>query len=213
MRIHLVTPIVMSLIAVLSATLQHPLRAAEATSVNGEKAITLLLHAGKHDRGDVPVSVLVDAESADSLRPFLRHLTGLFEVEVLLSDDQDSYKRLADELGLKHSVCRRHINQNVAKLIADLGELALKTKDPPPPGVQRTVDEFLADLEYVQWVVALRPTDGAEQLGKLLQSYQAAPPPAKGEKATFWYRFCLALLRWYDNLVTHHLRPALETPA
>lgn len=67
MRIHLVTPIVMSLIAVPSAMLQHPLRAAEATPANGETTITLLLHAGKHDRGDVPVSVLVDADSAESV--------------------------------------------------------------------------------------------------------------------------------------------------
>ena len=150
-------------------------------------------------RGDVLEIELVDSESADNLRPFLRQMKTLFEVEVLLSDDQDSYKRVADDLGLEHGVCRRHINQNVAKTVAELGELALKTKDPPPPSVNRTVDEFLTDLEYVQLVVALRPRDGAKQLGDLLQQYQAAPPPAKGEKATFWYRFRMALLRWYDN--------------
>lgn len=146
--------------------------------------------------GEVLEVELVDSEATDTLRPFLRQMKALFEVEVLLSDDQDSYKRVADELGLDHGVCRRHINQNVAKTVAELGELALKTKGPPPPGVRRTVDEFLPDLEYVQLVVALRPADGAKQLGELLRQYQPAAPPAKGENASFWYRFRMALLRW-----------------
>ena len=149
--------------------------------------------------GDVLAIELVDAESADALRPFLSELQELFEVRVLLSDDQDSYKRLADEMGLEHGVCRRHVNQNVANLVAELGERALSSPDPPPPGVERSVDEFLADLEYVQLLIALRPADGATQLARLLGFYQAAPPPTKGERASLWYRFRLALLRWWDN--------------
>ncbi|RME58639.1 MAG: hypothetical protein D6790_11660 [Caldilineae bacterium] len=149
--------------------------------------------------GDVLEIELVDSESAANLRPFLEEMKELFQVEVLLSDDHDSYKRVADDLGLKHAVCRRHINQNVAKLVAELGEAALKWKGPPPPGVGRSIEEFLTDLEYVQLVVALRPPDGAQQLWDLLRCYQAAPPPAEGEKATLWYRFRLALLRWCNN--------------
>lgn len=149
--------------------------------------------------GEVLEIELVDSEAVDNLRPFLEEMKRSFEVEVLLSDDHDSYKRVADDLGLEHAVCRRHINQNVAKLVAELGEAALKTKDPPPPGVRRSVDEFLMDLEYVQQMIALRPPDGAQQLADLLRGYQTAPPPAKGEKATFWYRFRLALLRWCEK--------------
>ncbi len=91
---------------------------------------------------------LVDSEATDNPRPFLEEMIRCFEVEVL-SDDQDSHKRVADDLGWQHVVCRHHINQNMAKLVAELGEAALKTKDPPPPGVRRSVNEFLIDLEYV----------------------------------------------------------------
>jgi len=33
--------------------------------------------------------------------------------EVLVSDDLDSYKKVADELGLEHQICRHHVKENV----------------------------------------------------------------------------------------------------
>ncbi len=157
-------------------------------------------------RGEVLDIELVDSESASAMRHWLEALARHFDVEVLISDDQDSYKALADELGLAHSICRRHVNQNVAKLVADLGAQAMASIPDPPPGVQRTRDELLADLEYVQLLLALRPPDGAAQLARLLRCYQAATPPAKGTKASLWYRFRLALLRWS----THWARYTLD---
>jgi hypothetical protein len=69
----------------------------------------------------------------------------------------------------------------------------------PPPGVQSDRTQVLADLEYLQLLIALRPADGAAQLGDFLRRYQAAPPPAKGEKASLWYRLRLAILRWSNQ--------------
>ena len=151
--------------------------------------------------GDVLDVELVDSESAESLRPFLQQLKEQYDVEVLVSDDQDSYKTLADELGLQHSICRAHVNRNVAKLVGELATeaLALPSTSPVPQNVQSTLDHLLADLDYVQLLIALRPPDGGRQLGDMHRRYQAAPPPAKGEKASIWYRFRMALLRWWNN--------------
>lgn len=142
---------------------------------------------------------LVDAESIEALKPFVENLVDTFEIEVLLSDDQDSYKRLADDLAIQHGICRAHVNRNVAKLVADLAERALRRPDPLPPGMAVTIDDFLADLEYAQLIVAFRPLTGNEQLRQLHQRYQAAPAPAPGEHASMWYRFRLALLRWWNR--------------
>lgn len=146
--------------------------------------------------GDVLDVELVDSESAESLRAFLTQLQAEYGMEVLVSDDHDGYKVLSDDLGLAHSICRAHVNRNVARLVAELAEEALQTTDPPPPGVQSDPATVLDDLEHLQLLIALRPHDGATQLQRYLQRYQAAPPPAKGQKATFWYRLRLALLRW-----------------
>ena len=142
---------------------------------------------------------LVESESVDALRPFLQELVRMFEIEVLLSDDQDTYKQLADELDIKHGLCRAHVNRNVAKLVGTLGEQALHHPDPVPDGVHVSIDEFLEDLQYAQLIMAFRPLNGAEQLRELHHRYRAAPAPAPGERATIWYRFRLALLRWWNR--------------
>ena len=127
--------------------------------------------------GDVLDIELVDSESADALRAFLTQLQEEYGMEVLLSDDQDSYKTLADELGVEHSICRAHVNRNVARIVAELAEEALRGRTAPPPGVQSDLEQVLADLEYLQQLIALRPPDGAAQLSGFLRRYQAAPPP------------------------------------
>lgn len=149
--------------------------------------------------GEVLEVDLVDGESAEALRPFLQRLQSEYGFEVLVSDDQDSYKVLADELAVGHSICRAHVNRNVARITGQLAQQALRTPSSPPRGVTRTQDELLADLEYCQMLIALRPPDGAAQLAQLYRHYQAAPSPPKGEKASLWYRFRLALLRWSNN--------------
>ena len=142
---------------------------------------------------------IVDSESAETLLPFLEELQELFEVEVLVSDDQDSYKNAAADLGLPHGICRAHVNRNVAKLVGEVGQQALRRPDPPPEHLQVTVDDFLDDLQLFQLIVALRPADGQGQLWQLFERYRYAPAPAPGERATMWYRFRLALQRWWSN--------------
>jgi hypothetical protein len=137
--------------------------------------------------GEVIEVEIVDGESADALRPFLQRLQQEYGMEVLVSDDQDSYKVLADELGLEHSICRAHVNRNVARLVAELAQQATATATSPPAGVTRTPEELLADLEYCQLLIALRPADGERQLLHLYRYYQAAPAPPKGQKASIWY--------------------------
>lgn len=149
--------------------------------------------------GEVLEVELVEGESTDALRAFLQRLQSEYGMEVLVSDDQDSYKVLADELGIEHSICRAHVNRNVARITAELAQQALHNDTSPPTGVRRSRDELLADLEYCQWLIALHPPDGAAQLSHLFRHYQAAPAPSKGEKASVWYRFRLALLRWSNN--------------
>lgn len=151
--------------------------------------------------GDVLDVELVDGESVEALRPWLEQLAEALGIEVLLTDDLDSYKSIADGLGVEHAICRHHVNQNVAKLVADLGEQALhmSANVTAPPGVESTPQQLLDDLESVQLLMALRPSDGAAQLGHLLKRYQAAPYPDKAQKATVWYRMRLALTRYHNN--------------
>jgi len=149
--------------------------------------------------GDVLEVDLVDGESVEGLRSFLAQLQAEFGIEALVSDDHESYKVLSDELGIEQGVCRAHVNRNVADLVAHLGESLLSLSEETLPEVGRQVVDVLADLEYAQLLIALRPIDGLQQLNRLLKSYQPASPPRPGEKASIAYRIRLALLRWSNN--------------
>lgn len=149
--------------------------------------------------GDVLDVELVDSESAQEMGEFLGRLQQEFGFEALISDDQGSYKTVTDELGMDHGICRAHVNRNVAKLVAELAAEMLQRPALPPPGVISDPDRFLMDLESAQELIALRPFNGAEQFAQLHKRYQAARPPNKGEKASIWYRFRMALLRWWNN--------------
>ncbi|MFO7663807.1 MAG: hypothetical protein R6X18_14610 [Chloroflexota bacterium] len=83
--------------------------------------------------------------------------------------------------------------------MAELGEQALQRPDPVPEGMNVTVDDFLADLEYAQMLIAFRPLTGRDQLRQLHRQYKAAPSPADGQRATMWYRLRLASLRWWNH--------------
>lgn len=67
---------------------------------------------------------IVNGESADVLRPFLQRPQQEYGFEILVSDDQDSYKVLGDEMGVEHSICCAHVNRNVACLVAELAQQA-----------------------------------------------------------------------------------------
>lgn len=128
----------------------------------------------------------------------------LVGAEILVTDDADGLKSVADELGLQHQICRAHVNRNVHDLITALGTQALEHPDPVPWELRSSdvsLDQFLEDLQTAEWVLTALPADGQQQLEELLARYQGAPPPSQGHRATMWYRFRRLVLDWHENWV------------
>jgi len=142
---------------------------------------------------------LLEDETAESQLAWLQEIAQLVGAEVLVSDDADAFKTVAEELGLSHQVCRAHVTQNVLCLVGELGTQALEAPDPVPWGVTRSLEQFVDDLETVQWLVETHPHDGKEQLEALHQLYCQAPAPREGEEATMWYRMRLLTLDLWDD--------------
>jgi len=145
---------------------------------------------------------LLDSETAFHAKKWIRDLAHTIGAQVMVTDDADGLKTVADGLGLQHQICRAHVNRNVHDLIAALGEKALAHPDPVPwelKPAQVSGDQFLEDLQTAEFVIAALPSDGQRQLEQLLERYQSAPPPAQGHKATMWYRFRRLVLDWSEN--------------
>jgi transposase-like protein len=145
---------------------------------------------------------LLQAESALHAKRWIQDLARAVGAEILVTDDADGLKTVADDLDLQHQICRAHVNRNVHDLIAALGEKALEHPDPVPwelDPAQVSVDQFLEDLQTAEFVIAALPSNGQAQLEQLLERYQFAPPPSQGHRATMWYRFRRFVLDSSEN--------------
>jgi len=143
---------------------------------------------------------LMEAEASVRVEEWIRELAHTLGAEILVTDDADGLKTVADHLGLKHQVCRAHINRNVHELIAALGTKALEHPDAVPWELgDLTLDQFREDLARVEWIIQSIPSNGQQQLLELAARYPLAPPPPQGKKATMWYRMRLLTLDWSEN--------------
>ena len=145
---------------------------------------------------------ILQSESALHAEHWIRDIARLVGAEILVTDDADGLKTVADDLGLQHQICRAHVNRNVHDLLGALGEKALEHPDSVPLGLQGTaitVDQFLEDIQTVEWILTSLPADGQTQLEQLAARYQYARPPTQGHRATIWYRMRLLTLDWSEN--------------
>lgn len=126
-----------------------------------------------------PLTVdFLPAETALQLEDWIRELAKQLGVEILVTDDVDSMKNVADGLGLQHEICRAHVNRNLHDLVAALATKALEHPDRVPwklPGL--TVEQFLEDVEPIEDLIKGLSANGQAEMLKLVERYQGAPPP------------------------------------
>lgn len=143
---------------------------------------------------------LIEAEASVRILRWIREIAEEIGAEVVVTDDADALKTVADELGCQHQICRAHVNRNVHDLVGQLGAKGWEHPDRVPwelPGL--TVDHFLDDLEDLEWMIQSLPHDGQQQLEALAARYQLAPPPPQDHRASMWYRMRLLTLKWSEN--------------
>jgi hypothetical protein len=146
---------------------------------------------------DVVVGVVVDDERGIALDIVL--LLELVGAEVLTTDDADGFKEVADEAGVRHQICRRHVTINVLTFIAETAERVWENPPPVPEGLAVSPDQLLADLELLEWIMLGHPGHGARLLEEMYLRYAHAPAPKKGKRATIWYRVRNRILHLWNN--------------
>jgi transposase-like protein len=177
-------------IQVLGIDCTHVKRLGQATII----AVASAILTGE----TLSIEVLAD-ESAETLTHWAQTLSASLQAEVLVTDDADAMKTVADALGLEHQLCRAHVNRNIHDLIASLGTKALEHPDRVPDKSELSLPQLLADLQQVEELIKGLPHDGQSQMELLATRYQTAPPPKPGQRASMWYRMRLLTLDWSEN--------------
>ncbi|MGC8946766.1 MAG: hypothetical protein ACP5N6_11515, partial [Anaerolineae bacterium] len=134
----------------------------------------------------------LEGEDAETLKEWLRPVAEAVGAEILVTDDADAFKEVADELGLAHQVCKSPGRRNTERLVEELKALAKADADGSLKAIGVSPEQAVADLDRLK----RRPEDGVE-LKQMLEKYLGAKPPGEGEKASVAYRIRLLLLdRW-----------------
>jgi transposase-like protein len=141
---------------------------------------------------------IVVSENMDEVREVVEQVAEQVDAEVLVSDDLDVYKGVADEAGLEHQVCRGHVKRNVDHWAQSVVE-QLKKNEPRPKGVDSSTERLQEDVQILQQMVRERPPDAADSLEEMYYRYLAAPVPKKGERHSVWYRMRMRVTRLWEN--------------
>lgn len=179
------------------AGLRTPVLGGDLTSVkcNGE-----WLHLGlavDDTTGLVLVVEELPAEDAESLKEWLEPVAEQVGARLLVSDDADAFKSVAEDLGLDHQVCKGHVKRNTEAFIESMKPKVETDEDGSLAAIGVTPEQALKDLHRLGELILSRQPEQESELEEMHHRYIGASPPAGGEKATNAYRLRLMYLdRW-----------------
>jgi transposase-like protein len=137
------------------------------------------------------------AEDAATIKEWLQPVAAAVGAKLLVTDDADALKAVADELGLEHQVCKSHVKRNTEVLVDTLASLAKGDRNGSLADIGVSPEQALADLKRSEALVTSREPQNEDELGEIHRRYIEAAPPSDGEKASVAYRLRLLFLdRW-----------------
>ena len=137
---------------------------------------------------------LLTAEDAATLKGWLEPIAAAVEAVLLVTDDADSFKSAADELGLEHQVCKSHVKRNTETLIENLEPMVEADQDGSLAALGLTPEQARHDLQRLAELILSRQPGQEEELAEIYQRYTHAASPAPGERASLAYRLRLLFL-------------------
>ena len=136
-------------------------------------------------------------EDAATLVEWITPIATQVGARLLVTDDADSLKQVADSLGLPHQVCTAHVQRNTDALLTALRPLAEQDADRSLCGLGVAVAQALADLDHLADLIHTRQPAHGDDLRDAYLRYAPAHSPQKGETASLAYRLrALFLDRW-----------------
>lgn len=148
----------------------------------------------------------LSGEDAQTLTEWIAPIAEQVGAQLLVTDDADSLKTVAEETGLDQQICKGHVKRNTDALIADLRTLLARGTDTSLSTVGITPDQARADLERLEQLIQTRQSEDQTELERLQAHYQGATPPKKGQSASLAYRLHLLFVdRWnlWPNLTRY----------
>ena len=128
------------------------------------------------------------AEDAKTLKEWMEPIATSVGAQVLVTDDADALKTVADELELEHQVCKSHVKRNTEDLIDELCPKVATDADGSLSACGVEPGQAEADLKRLGKLIVSRKPEDMTEVQEMHQRYLKATPPRKGERASLAYR-------------------------
>src|SRR5438046_8206289 len=137
------------------------------------------------------------AQDIKTLQDWIEPIAKSVGATVLVTDDADGFKTVADEVGVQHQVCKAHVLRNTEALIERYQPLVAKDADGSLAAIGVSPQQATADLTRLGQLVKSRQKEQATELETMHRRYLEAAPPREGEHQSLAYRLRLLFLdRW-----------------
>ncbi len=179
------------------ADMRTPAMGSDVTSVKC-KGEWLLLGLTVDDMTGLVLTVdRLSAEDADTLRDWLAPIAEAVDAKLLVTDDADGFKPVADKLGVEHQVCKSHVKRNTEAFIDSMKPKAETDEDGSLADIGVTPEQATDDLKRLGELILSRQPEEEKELEAMHRRYAKAAGPGPGEKASVAYRLRLLYLdRW-----------------
>ena len=77
-------------------------------------------------------------EDAEQLKAWLEPILDVVDADVVVSDDADAFKKVSDETGRSHQVCKSHVGRNTDNLVNEFSTLINAGQDHSLVAIQVT---------------------------------------------------------------------------
>src|SRR5260370_3190801 len=134
------------------------------------------------------------AEDTKTLKEWIEPIARSVGATVLVTDDADGFKTIADEVGVQHQVCKAHVLRNTDALIEKYQPLVASDADGSLHAIGLSPRQAAADLTRLGELVRSRQREQAPELEALHRPYLEAAPPREGEHQSLAYRLRLLFL-------------------
>jgi len=139
----------------------------------------------------------LEGEDAESLQAWLTPIVKSVGAQLLISDDADAFKQVAEGLALEHQVCKNHVLRNTEALIETLTSAVAQNSDSSLAVIGVSGPQAVADLQRLDTLIHARQPEQVTELEQLFYRYAQADAPRQTEHASLAYRMRLLFLdRW-----------------
>lgn len=136
-------------------------------------------------------------EDAEQLKAWLEPILDAVDADVLVTDDADGFKKVSDETGRSHQVCKSHVGRNTDNLVDELSNLLRTAQDHSLEALGVSVEQALADLAMLKELIHSRLPEDQPKLEQMYLRYAKARKGGKGQKHDLAYRLRSLLMdRW-----------------